>query len=60
MREKIEHANQQAREARERALLCRDKFVQDEWFKVAKLWGAIAREYEDLDALKTQRAANQN
>ena len=60
MREKAEHATLQAKEARDRALLCRDKGTQDEWFRVARLWDAIAREYGELDALKTPTAANEN
>ena len=60
MREKIEQARQQAREARDKALLCREKAMQDEWFKVARLWDAIAQEYVNLDKLKGSAVANEN
>ena len=49
MQEQIVYAKQQARNARERALLCRDQTLQDDGFKVARLWDDIASEYAVLD-----------
>jgi hypothetical protein len=48
MREKIEAAKRNAKDARDRALLCREKAMQDEWFKVARLWDEVICEMEKL------------
>lgn len=60
MQPRNEHAIQQAKEARDRALLCPDKVAQDKWLKVARLWDSIAGEYDELDALKVRMAADEN
>lgn len=63
MRNKIETAKRNAKEARERALLCRDKVMQDEWFKVARLWDEVICEMEKLQLQRPTSppvAANEN
>lgn len=60
MQGRYQHARQQAIEARDRALFCRDRDLRDEWSKVALYWDLIAGELEELTALKGGVAANEN
>lgn len=60
MQRRNQHARQQAKEARDRALFCRDRDLRDEWSSVALYWDLIAGEFEELRALKANATANEN
>lgn len=48
-------ALREATKARERAIVCGDSRMKQEWLKVAFKWDEIAQEYRRLEELETKR-----
>jgi hypothetical protein len=57
---RIELARREALDAYQRSLECIDNSTREEWLKAAKMWDAIAAQYEKLLNIEARQIMSDN